>query len=632
MVRRILPRLLGAACLLALGWMALPALSRPAADDEKPLGRVPADLALVPRDAVMFWSFRLADVTEAAAFKSLAGTPALREFDRFWRSLGLKPSEVERVTLAFRRTDQQSFAVIRTLKAYDADGLRKRMGLDQEHKAHGKTFHSGSSYSGPAAAWFADDRTLVVGDPRSLVPYLAVMEKPGKTHAFADELAEAAGTHSMTMAILPERMTRMQPALDKAREERWRRERMKDRKDFPKEDKRKDGFEPKDKFGARRRDRFMVAAYQPKEAYYKDMPYPREKEGRYVPRRPPVRPDELKEDAIEPGTLEEAFDSLDHWGFPFSAPFRPAMRCKRLLVTATAGDEISAKAVASFGSEAEAKDGLATARMALVLARDGFPLLFREGTADAKTKELADFVATVQDILRAAETKQYGKTVTASAKGRIDTKALAKYAAEQVPVVTDANNLRQIGLAFHNVHDAGDGMPRAICDRAGKPLLSWRVAILPYIEQEALYKRFKLDEPWDSPHNKKLLGKMPEIYAPVKGATAEPDATHYQVFGGPGTLFPKPDAKAQLFRIRDGSSNTFLVAESSKAVPWTKPQDMEVTERALPALGGQFAKFFHAVMCDGSVRKIKRGADEKLLRWLIDPSDGNPVDIDALKP
>src|SRR5262245_11036025 len=68
-----------------------------------------------------------------------------------------------------------------------------------------------------------------------------------------------------------------------------------------------------------------------------------------------------------------------------------------------------------------------------------------------------------------------------------------------------ANNLKQIGLALHNYHDTyGKLPPAAICDKAGKPLLSWRVAILPFIEQNALYKQFKLDEPWDSEHNKKL--------------------------------------------------------------------------------------------------------------------------------
>ncbi len=76
------------------------------------------------------------------------------------------------------------------------------------------------------------------------------------------------------------------------------------------------------------------------------------------------------------------------------------------------------------------------------------------------------------------------------------------------------NNLKYIGLAMHNYLDANSHFPPAASvDKAGKPLLSWRVMILPYIDQDQLYKQFHLDEPWDSEHNKKLIDKMPQIYA-----------------------------------------------------------------------------------------------------------------------
>ena len=78
------------------------------------------------------------------------------------------------------------------------------------------------------------------------------------------------------------------------------------------------------------------------------------------------------------------------------------------------------------------------------------------------------------------------------------------------------NNLRQLMLALHNYHDAHGHFPTDIRDKDGKPLLSWRVHILPYIEQENLYRQFKLDEPWDSEHNKKLVKSMPKVFA-VRG-------------------------------------------------------------------------------------------------------------------
>src|SRR5215208_5386317 len=89
-----------------------------------------------------------------------------------------------------------------------------------------------------------------------------------------------------------------------------------------------------------------------------------------------------------------------------------------------------------------------------------------------------------------------------------------------VPPVTEEHlkaareNLKQIALAFHNHHDANGRLPGNICDKNGKALLSWRVQILPYLEEDKLYFEFKLDEAWDSDHNKKLIEKLPKTYAP----------------------------------------------------------------------------------------------------------------------
>jgi RNA polymerase sigma factor (sigma-70 family) len=100
------------------------------------------------------------------------------------------------------------------------------------------------------------------------------------------------------------------------------------------------------------------------------------------------------------------------------------------------------------------------------------------------------------------------------------------------------SNLKQIGIALHNYHNDYDTLPApAIYGKNGKPLLSWRVTLLPYIEQDNLYQQFNLDEPWDSEHNKKLLAKMPKTYVPPGVKTKEPYLTYYQVFVGPGTVF-----------------------------------------------------------------------------------------------
>src|SRR5262249_24889998 len=141
----------------------------------------------------------------------------------------------------------------------------------------------------------------------------------------------------------------------------------------------------------------------------------------------------------------------------------------------------------------------------------------------------------------------------------------------------DANNLKQIALAFHNYHDSNGAFPQAaLYDKDGKATLSWRVVILPYIEQDNLYQQFKLDEPWDSAHNKKLLAKMPPVYKHPFAKPSSPYGTFYQVAVGKGTIF-EGKRGTRIQEITDGTSNTILVLTAAKDVPWTKPEDQPFT-------------------------------------------------------
>jgi hypothetical protein len=167
---------------------------------------------------------------------------------------------------------------------------------------------------------------------------------------------------------------------------------------------------------------------------------------------------------------------------------------------------------------------------------------------------------------------------------------------------------------------------------SGKALLSWRVAILPFLGEQELYQRFKLDEPWDSPHNKALLKKMPRIYAPPGKTTAEPGTTYYQVFVGPHAGFEKHRALRLGPDFADGTSNTLLIVEAGTAVPWTKPEDLHYSaDEPLPQLGGLFADVFNAALADGSVVALSKTCDQDALRKVITRDDGFPVDIDRLK-
>jgi uncharacterized protein (TIGR03067 family) len=182
-------------------------------------------------------------------------------------------------------------------------------------------------------------------------------------------------------------------------------------------------------------------------------------------------------------------------------------------------------------------------------------------------------------------------------------------------------NLWQLALAMHNYSFYNGRLlpPAAVSDPHGKPLLSWRVAVLPYVGHEELYKEFKLDEPWDSPHNLQLLAKMPQVYAPPGGNTKAPYTTCYQVFVGEGTIFEKKEGiSLGEVSAADGASNTLMIAEARAPVPWTKPVDLGyAADRPLPEFGGLLDDgLFSVVYGDGTVRVIRRGIDEDFARGL----------------
>jgi hypothetical protein len=190
-------------------------------------------------------------------------------------------------------------------------------------------------------------------------------------------------------------------------------------------------------------------------------------------------------------------------------------------------------------------------------------------------------------------------------------------------------NLKEIALAFLNYESANGYYAGDYLDKAEKPILSWRVALLPYLEESNLFNQFKLDEPWDSENNKKLIEKMPKVYAPVR-VKAKAGETFYQVFEGEDALF-SPKIKRTIVSITDGTSNTGLVFEAGEPVIWTKPSNLPFDKKKpLPKLGGIFDSEIIVAMCDGSVRHLKKNPDEEQLKYLIMPQDGNVIDFDKL--
>ncbi len=175
--------------------------------------------------------------------------------------------------------------------------------------------------------------------------------------------------------------------------------------------------------------------------------------------------------------------------------------------------------------------------------------------------------------------------------------------------------LTQIGLAFHMHHDEHKRLPP---DKL-KGGLSWRVALLPYLgeEEKQLYQQLKMDEPWDSEHNKKLIDSMPSVYA---SPTAGKGTTPYRVFSNRDAAFDGPFVRFRNFR--DGMNSSFLVVEMSDAVPWTKPDDLKFDPKQPPSVGNEFPDVFLALVANGEVRMLPRETPAEVLHDAIRVKDG----------
>ncbi|KAA5543843.1 DUF1559 domain-containing protein [Roseiconus nitratireducens] len=196
--------------------------------------------------------------------------------------------------------------------------------------------------------------------------------------------------------------------------------------------------------------------------------------------------------------------------------------------------------------------------------------------------------------------------------------------------MTASNGLKQIGLAMHNHHSAYKHFPdRAIRDEEGKPLLSWRVKLLPFLDQQALYEQFHLDEPWDSPHNRALIEKMPTVYQDPS-AVVPAGQTVFQLPIGPGLMFEEQPGERTIRDITDGTSMTIMAVESSAdaAVPWTKPEDLSIDmQQPMAEMGGSHPGGFHVLMGDGAVRFIADSIDPALFKAMLTRAGGEPINF-----
>jgi prepilin-type processing-associated H-X9-DG protein len=197
-----------------------------------------------------------------------------------------------------------------------------------------------------------------------------------------------------------------------------------------------------------------------------------------------------------------------------------------------------------------------------------------------------------------------------------------------------SNNLRQIGMALHNYHDVYRSFPPAIVtDKQGKPMHSWRVAILPFLGHQDLYQQYDQKEPWDGPKNRALAGRMPPVYR-CPNSPSGGGQTSYVMVTGEGTIGGKPNEATSLMQVTDGTANTIAVVEvTGSSIQWMEPKELSLdqlswrlndgtgTGPSSPHPGG-----VHVLFCDCSTHFLMDHLDPESLRRLLLRGDGMPVD------
>jgi prepilin-type processing-associated H-X9-DG protein len=192
------------------------------------------------------------------------------------------------------------------------------------------------------------------------------------------------------------------------------------------------------------------------------------------------------------------------------------------------------------------------------------------------------------------------------------------------------NQIHSIGLALANYHDIHDTFPPAyIADASGKPIHSWRVLILPYMEQQTLFDQYRFDEPWDGPNNRLLAPKIKRVYSCPSNGTKPPTDTSYVAVIGPGT--PWPEEQALTYQdFPDGTAHVVHVVEvHNSGIHWMEPRDLHLTQMAatINPPQGQGISSAHpngaqVVFVDGHVTFLKADTPPAVIRSLIHRDDG----------
>ncbi|HVJ83724.1 MAG TPA: DUF1559 domain-containing protein, partial [Planctomycetia bacterium] len=325
---------------------------------------------------------------------------------------------------------------------------------------------------------------------------------------------------------------------------------------------------------------------------------------------------------------------------PVPGLFEALDKMNALVGTITLDPKVSFKVTLETASDDNAVGlkTLITSSIALAKASyAGFKESMFSGIDDDEERKIVNGIYELgAKALEELETTQDGAKVNVAL---IEFLAVEEFAAKFGPVIAmsatspkpnsaaqEANNLRQIGLALHNYHSANNKLPADITDKDGKPLLSWRVELLPYLNAEPLSMEIKRDEPWDSEHNRKLLEKMPAVFMSKDLKAAADGKTCWLAIKGKGYAW-ESGRETTFAQITDGLSNTVAVVKAAEAsaVEWMKPDDLDFDAGEPTAkLADRKGKFL-ALVFDGSTRNISLKA--KIASWFT-IAGGEPIEAE----
>lgn len=327
---------------------------------------------------------------------------------------------------------------------------------------------------------------------------------------------------------------------------------------------------------------------------------------------------------------------------PAAAPFKALVKVQSGQVSLQFVDDspndIQLQVRGRFQDEKAAQAGLGSIKFAIAAAKMSVSSIVGGNAAENKVTAQA-----ITRLFETIKTETKGSEVHLSYEANTPIlMALLLPAIQKVRVAANrtvsGNNLRQGMIAMHNYHNDYDRLPDVVSMKDGKPLHSWRVHILPYVEYDQLYKQIKLDEPWDSEHNLKLFESVPipKIYDHPGQNEGPNRKTFYKAFYSKPNKNPaagfKLGARTTFANMVDGTSNTIALVEAGPPVLWYKPEDIEFDPNApLPKMVSPWPdNRVQVAFFDGHIQSMWLGQKEDLWKAAITSNGGEVVDLSGL--